>query len=59
MLLEVENREPVENASAADVHDAISKLRSYGPSSFASLTDEHGSYLQVAGGGVDVYVGMA
>jgi hypothetical protein len=27
-------------------------LRSYGPSSFASLTDAEGNYLQVAGGGV-------
>ena len=25
-------------------------LRSYGPSSFASLTDDQGNYLQVAGG---------
>ena len=27
-------------------------LRSYGPSSFASLTNEQGDYLQVGGGGV-------
>ncbi len=52
MLLEVEKKAPVENATAADVRAVIPKLRSYGPSSFASLTDAQGSYLQVAGGGV-------
>ena len=30
----------------------ILKLRSYGPKSFASLTDAEGNYLKVAGGGV-------
>jgi hypothetical protein len=52
MLLEVEKKAPVENAVAADVRAVIPKLRSYGPSSYASLTDAQGSYLQVAGGGV-------
>lgn len=52
MLLEVQNRAPIENATIADVQSAIPKLRSYGPSSYASLTDARGNYLQVAGGGV-------
>ncbi|HLP99428.1 MAG TPA: hypothetical protein VK149_13405 [Sideroxyarcus sp.] len=52
MLLEVEKKAPIENAKAADVRGVIPKLRSYGPSSYASLTDVQGNYLQVAGGGV-------
>ena len=52
MLLEVEKKPAIENATAADVRAVIPKLRSYGPSSYASLTDAQGSYLQVAGGGV-------
>lgn len=52
MRLEVENKVAVENVSEAKVRAAITALRSYGPSSFASLTDDQGNYLQVAGGGV-------
>jgi len=52
MLFEVEKKTPVESAEAADVRAVIPKLRSYGPSSYASLTDAQGNYLQVAGGGV-------
>lgn len=52
MRLEVEKQAPVEDATVADVRAVIPKLRSYGPSSYASLTDAQGSYLQVAGGGV-------
>lgn len=52
MLLEVEKKNPIEHATVADVQAAIPKLRSYGPSSYASLTDPLGNYLQVAGGGV-------
>lgn len=52
MRLEVEKKAPVDNVSEEKVRAAILALRSYGPSSFASLTDEEGNYLQVAGGGV-------
>jgi len=52
MHLEVERTPPVDNPSPAALRKAISKLRSYGPSSYASLTDMSGNYLQVAGGGV-------
>ncbi|MFJ2990862.1 hypothetical protein ACIPF8_23655 [Collimonas sp. NPDC087041] len=56
MRLEVEKKRPVENASEAQVRSAILALRSYGPSSFTSLTDVRGNYLQVAGGGVTCMV---
>lgn len=52
MLFEVEKKVPQEDPTTAQVSAAITKLRSYGPSSFASLTDEHRNYLQVAGGGL-------
>jgi hypothetical protein len=51
MKLDVEGRSPINNVSEAKVRSVIARLRSYGPSSFASLTDESGNYLQVAGGG--------
>lgn len=52
MLLEVEKKAPIENATPADVRAVIPTLRSYGPSSYASLTDAKGRFVQVAGGGV-------
>ncbi|AYM76203.1 hypothetical protein D9M09_10660 [Janthinobacterium agaricidamnosum] len=52
MRLEVEKRPVVEQVSVAQVRSAIAGLRSYGPSSYASLTDDEGNYLQVAGGGI-------
>lgn len=52
MRFEVENKPPIESATEAQVRSTIMALRSYGPSSFASLTDNRGNYLQVAGGGV-------
>lgn len=52
MKLEVEGRPAIDHVTPAQVRSVITSLRSYGPSSFASLTDEEGNYLQVAGGGV-------
>jgi|ERR1700744_2778510 len=52
MRLEVEKQTPIDKVTEKQLLSAIAGLRSYGPSSFASLTDEHGNYLQVAGGGV-------
>jgi hypothetical protein len=52
MRLEIEKKPSIEGATAPQVQKAIVALRSYGPSSFASLTDGLGNYLQVAGGGV-------
>lgn len=58
MRLEVESRLPIDNATEAQVRTAVLGLRSYGPSSFASMTDEAGNYLQVAGGGVTCMLEM-
>ncbi|QWT22155.1 hypothetical protein KPL74_09120 [Bacillus sp. NP157] len=52
MRLEIEKKPTIDDATAAQLHCAIMALRSYGPSSFASLTDGAGNYVQVAGGGV-------
>ena len=52
MRLETEDKEPIENVSAAQVKKAIARLKSYGSCSFASLIDRNGDYLQVAGGRV-------
>lgn len=52
VLFEVEKKQPKQDPTAAQVSSQIAKLCSYGPSSFASLTDELGNYLQVAGGGL-------
>lgn len=52
MRLEIEGFPPVENADAAYVSTALLGLRSYAPPSFASLTDDTGSYVQVGGGRV-------
>jgi hypothetical protein len=51
MRLEIEKKPAVDDVTDARVRAAIMSLRSYGPSSFASLTDENGNYIQVAGGG--------
>lgn len=52
MILEVEKKEPVVVEKFSSVEKALNSLKSYGPSSYASLTKEDGSYLQVAGGRV-------
>ena len=52
MRLEAEGQSPIDNVTESTVRSVVAKLHSYGPSSFASLTDEVGNYLQVAGGGV-------
>jgi len=52
MRLEIQNKSARDNPSEKQLRKAILGLRSYGPSSFASLADEDGSYLQIAGGGV-------
>ncbi|EDN70227.1 hypothetical protein BGP_1974 [Beggiatoa sp. PS] len=52
MRLECENKWPIKNVSKKQVIRALKGLRSYGPSSFAVLNTDDGSYIQVAGGGV-------
>lgn len=52
MLLEIENKTPQQVEEFSKVENILGELRSYGPSSFAILTDDGGSYVQVAGGKV-------
>ena len=49
MILEGEGLAPIVQPSEAQVRDLVTSLASPKPS-FASLTDEAGNYLQVAGG---------
>ncbi|WP_157969764.1 hypothetical protein [Pseudomonas huaxiensis] len=50
MKLEVENSPVVIGVNQAQLVRALKKLKSYGPSSFACIIDDDGSYVQVAGG---------
>lgn len=50
MLLEVERQLPIENVTETQVRGTILRLRSYGPASFATLSDDVGNYVQAAGG---------
>ncbi|WP_122521467.1 hypothetical protein [Pannonibacter phragmitetus] len=50
LLLEIEGKKPVQVQDCAPVEKALRSLKSYGPASFAILTKEDGSYVQVAGG---------
>ncbi|WP_229207170.1 hypothetical protein [Duganella sp. Root336D2] len=52
MKLEVEMKSPILAPNETQVRNAIARLKSFGPNSFASLSDVHGNYLQVAGGGI-------
>ena len=52
MKLECEDKSPVEDVKPAQIKKTVSRLKSYGPCSFASLTDSEGNYVQVAGGRV-------
>jgi len=56
MKLEVEGKAGVSDPTPAQIARAIRSLKSYGRSSYASLTKESGSYIQVAGGGVSCMV---
>ncbi|AXF06526.1 hypothetical protein CUJ91_00440 [Paraburkholderia graminis] len=52
MKLEAEGKPEIHEPRESQVARAIKSLKSYGPSSYASLTDARGNYVQVAGGGV-------
>lgn len=58
MLLEVEKKAPSQVKDFEKVEDALRSLKSYGPHSFASLTKQDGSYVQVAGGRVTCVLEM-
>lgn len=56
MRLDVEGKPSISNPTPAQIARAIRSLKSYGRSSYASLTNESGDYVQVAGGGVSCMV---
>jgi hypothetical protein len=56
MKFEIEGMVGISAPTAAQISRVIKSLRSYGPSSYASLTNESGSYVQIAGGGVTCMV---
>ncbi|WP_244786040.1 hypothetical protein [Cupriavidus pauculus] len=56
MKLEIEGKASISNPTAVLIVRTIRSLKSYGRSSYASLTNESGSYVQVAGGGVSCMV---
>lgn len=56
MQLETQNKPVIAEPTASQIRRRIRSLKSYGPSSYASLTDAAGSYVQVAGGGVTCMV---
>ncbi|OXI29592.1 hypothetical protein [Burkholderia aenigmatica] len=56
MQFEIEGKVGISVPTAAQISRAIKALRSYGPSSYASLTNVGGSYVQIAGGGVTCMV---
>ena len=50
MKLEAENSPVVVGVNQAQIIKTLKKLKSYGPSSFACITDDNGNYVQMAGG---------
>jgi hypothetical protein len=52
MVIEREGGKVIEDPSSEVIERELRKLRTYGSSTFASITASDGSYLQVAGGGV-------
>jgi hypothetical protein len=52
MLFACEGISSIHNPKPSQIKRALGSMRSYGKSSFSSLTDDQGNYLQVAGGGV-------
>lgn len=56
MVFERESVKPVNSPTAARLARELKRLKSHGKSSFASLTRDGGSYVQVAGGGVTCMV---
>lgn len=56
MILEIENIAEVFPFNDRIVKKNLKQLKSYGPNSYATLTDSEGNYLQVAGGRVTCFV---
>jgi hypothetical protein len=56
MNFEIEGVADVVSPTSRQISRALKSLRSYGKSSYASLTDASGSYVQVAGGGASCMI---
>jgi len=56
MKLDIEGKPVITAPTPAQIARALKSLRSYGKSSYASLTDGAGNYVQVAGGGVSCMI---
>ncbi|BCZ81072.1 hypothetical protein [Paraburkholderia terrae] len=56
MKLDVEGKPVNTVPTPAQITRALKSLRSYSKSSYASLTDDSGNYVQVAGGGVSCMI---
>ncbi|WP_334043413.1 hypothetical protein [Burkholderia ambifaria] len=56
MRLDIEGRAPITAPTHTQIARALKSLRSYGNPSYASLTDDGGNYVQVAGGGVSCMI---
>jgi len=52
MILCVENKPDVEGPAWSSVEKALRRLKSFGRTTFASLDDGTGRYVQVGGGGI-------
>lgn len=59
MIFECEGKPAIKDPKKVQILKVIRALKSYGPTSYASITDEKsGDYLQVAGGGVTCMLEM-
>ena len=56
MKFDVEGKLTIVDPKIVQVSRSLKALKSYGPSSYASLTDGYGRYVQVAGGGITCMV---
>lgn len=56
MILEVEGLRPKTVKSFPVIERALNSLKSYGPRSYAILTNDAGEFIQVAGGKVTCIV---
>jgi hypothetical protein len=56
MKFEIENKAATEIENFSTIERHLKLLKSYGPHSFASLTDSNGNYIQVGGGQYTCFV---
>ena len=56
MKFDIEGKAAIIAPTPIQITRALKSLRSYGKSSYASLTDGAGNYVQVAGGGVSCMI---